>query len=44
MNLNNAGLAAEIAPEEVENCIEDILEEPRLGKVLALLDPPRNRA
>ena len=41
MNLNNAGLAAEISPEPVEDCIEDILEEPRLGKVLALIDPPR---
>ncbi len=41
MNLNNAGLAAEIAPEEVENCIEDILEEEHHGPVLALLDPPR---
>ena len=41
MNLNNAGFAAEIAPEPVEDCIEDILEEPRLGKVLALIDPPR---
>lgn len=41
MNLQNAGLAAEIAPEPVENCIEDILQEERRGTVFALLDPPR---
>ncbi|HRK61992.1 MAG TPA: TRAM domain-containing protein [Candidatus Omnitrophota bacterium] len=41
MNLKNAGLAAEIAPEPVEDCIEDILEENRKGPILALLDPPR---
>lgn len=41
MNLNHARFAAEVAPEPVEDCIEDILEEPRLGKVLALIDPPR---
>ena len=41
MNLKNAGLAAEIAPEPVEDCIEDILEENRKGPILAFLDPPR---
>ncbi len=41
MNLKNASLAAEIAPEPVEDCIEDILEENRKGPILALLDPPR---
>lgn len=41
MNLKNLNLAAEIAPEKVENCIEDILDEPRHGPVLAVLDPPR---
>ena len=41
MNLKNLGLAAEIAPEEVENCLADILAEERQGPVFAILDPPR---
>ena len=41
MNLQNEGLAAEIAPEPVEDCIEDILAEKRMGSVFAILDPPR---
>lgn len=41
MNLKNLGLAAEIAPEPVEDCLESILHEPRLGPVYALIDPPR---
>lgn len=41
MNLKNLGLAAEIAPEPVEDCLADILHEPRMGPVMALIDPPR---
>ncbi len=41
MNLKNLGLAAEIAPEPVEDCLADILLEPRMGPVIALIDPPR---
>ena len=41
MNLQNAGLAAEIAPEPVEDCIDDILADKRTGSALAILDPPR---